>query len=58
MNCPVSVNDFTFVSTDEISGDATAQPQRQPVMLYVFDSEWNSIATSRAPSISKMLGGT
>ena len=37
---------------------ATAQPQRQPVMLYVFDSEWNSIATSRAPSISKMLGGT
>jgi hypothetical protein len=39
MNAPVSVNDFTLVSTDEISGDATDQPQRQPVMLYVFDSE-------------------
>ena len=58
MNCPVSTNDFTFASVLAISGRATAQPQRQPVMLYVLDSEWNSIATSRAPSISKMLGGT
>ena len=58
MNWPVSTNDFTFASAPTISGRATAQPQRQPVMLYVFDSEWNSIATSRAPSISKMLGGT
>ena len=58
MYCPVSVNAFTLASAVAISGFATAQPQRQPVMLYVFDSEWNSIATSRAPSISKMLGGT
>jgi hypothetical protein len=54
----VSTNDFTFESVSAISGRATAQPERQPVMLYVFESEWNSIATSRAPSISKMLGGT
>src|SRR5262245_26499328 len=58
MYVPVSTNVFTFDSAADISGFATAQPQRQPVMLYVFESEWNSIATSRAPSISKMLGGT
>src|SRR6185437_1742357 len=57
MNVPVSRNDFTLASTLAISGRSTAHPQRQPVMLYVLDSEWNSIATSRAPSISKMLGG-
>ena len=58
MNCPVSANDFTFEQRARDLRRATAQPQRQPVMLYVFESEWNSIATSRAPSISKMLGGT
>src|SRR5215207_4910964 len=58
MYVPVSTNVFTFDSAEEISGFATDQPQRHPVMLYVFESEWNSIATSRAPSISKMLGGT
>src|SRR5215207_2521967 len=58
MNCPVSTNDFTLSSVLAISGFATAQPQRQPVMLYVLLSEGNSIATSRAPSIWKMLGGT
>src|SRR5215217_8576561 len=58
MNVPVSMNVFTLASAAEISGLATDQPQRHPVMLYVFESEWNSIATSRAPSISKMLGGT
>src|SRR5215213_4647022 len=39
MNVPVSMNVFTFASAAEISGFATDQPQRQPVMLYVFDSE-------------------
>ena len=58
MNWPVSTNDLTFSSALATSGRATAQPQRQPVMLYVLDSEWNSIATSRAPSTWKMLGGT
>ena len=58
MYAPVSTNDFTRVSTEQIALLATAQPHRQPVMLYVLLSEWNSIATSRAPSISKMDGGT
>src|SRR3989337_1762066 len=58
MNVPVSMNDFTFASAPTISCRPQAHPQRQPVMLYVLDIEWNSIATSRAPSISKMLGGT
>ena len=35
----------------------TAKPTRQPVMLNVFESEWNSIATSLAPGTSRMLGG-
>jgi hypothetical protein len=56
MNAPVSTNDFTAASVLAISRRATAHPHRQPVMLYVLDREWNSIATSRAPSISKMLG--
>jgi hypothetical protein len=58
MNVPVSMNDFTFPSAPTNSCFPQAQPQRHPVMLYVFDIEWNSIAISRAPSISKMLGGT
>src|SRR6185295_1406148 len=58
MNVPVSMKDFTFASAPMNSAFPHAQPQRQPVMLYVFDIEWNSIATSRAPGISKMLGGT
>ncbi len=33
-----------------------AQPSRHPVMEKLLDTEKNSIATSRAPSISKMLG--
>src|SRR5204863_667916 len=33
MNCPVSTNDFTLSSVLATSGFATAQPQRQPVML-------------------------
>ena len=58
MNCPVSTNDLTFASAPAISGRATAHPHSHPVMLYVFEREWNSMATSRAPSISKMIGGT
>ena len=58
MYVPVSTNVLTLASAAEISGFATDQPQRHPVMLYVFEREWNSIAISRAPSISKMLGGT
>jgi hypothetical protein len=33
-----------------------AQPTRQPVMLKVFEKEPISIATSRAPSISRIEG--
>jgi hypothetical protein len=55
--CPVSTNVFTFASAPTISGLPTAQPRRHPVMLYVFESEWNSIATSRAPSSSSTLRG-
>ena len=36
----------------------TAHPSRHPVMQKLFESEWNSTATSRAPGISKMLGAT
>src|ERR1043166_6305898 len=54
MNSPVSVNDLILLRPLANCGRPTAQPQRQPVMLYVFDSEWNSIAVSQAPSISKM----
>ena len=39
MNCPVSTKLFTLASADAISGRGTAQPQRHPVMLKVFDSE-------------------
>src|ERR1700681_2205335 len=58
MKVPVSTKDFTFASAPTYSCLPQAHPQRQPVMLYVLDIEWNSIAMSRAPSISKMLGGT
>src|SRR3989442_8085437 len=36
----------------------TAQPSRQPVMQKLFDSEWNSTATSMAPGTSKIDGAT
>ena len=39
------------------AGPAT-QPTRQPVMLYVFESEWNSTTHSSAPSTSSALGAT
>src|SRR5439155_11857678 len=58
MKVPVSMNDFTFATAPTNSAFPDAQRHRQPVMLYVLDIEWNSIAMSRAPSISKMLGGT
>jgi hypothetical protein len=35
-----------------------AHPQRNPVILYDMDIQWNSIAMKREPSISKMIGGT
>ncbi len=38
-------------------GFPTAQPMRQPVMLKDLEREWNSMATSIAPAISKMLCG-
>ena len=34
----------------------TAKPIRQPVIEKLLESEKNSIATSSAPGISKMLG--
>jgi len=54
---PESMFDLTFKSAWMTSGLPTAKPTLQPVMLQVFDSEWNSIAISRAPGISKMLSG-
>ena len=48
---------FTRASAAISGAPPAAQPTRHPVMLYVFDSEWNSIVTSRAPSISRMEGG-
>src|SRR4029079_18936967 len=43
MTWPGSVNDLILDSTLGNCERPTAQPQRQPVMLYVFESEWNSI---------------
>jgi len=57
MNAPVSTKLLIFASGAASGFRAAAQPIRHPVMLYVLDSEWNSMATSPAPSISKMLGG-
>ena len=33
-----------------------AHPSLQPVIEKLLEMEWNSTATSRAPSTSKMLG--
>ena len=56
-NTPESTLVFTLPSPAISSGWPTAKPTRQPVMLKVFESEWNSIATSRPPGSSRMLGG-
>jgi hypothetical protein len=40
------------------SGRPAAQPSRHPVIEKLLESEKNSIATSRAPGTSKMLGAT
>jgi len=37
---------------------AMVKPRRQPVIWKDFESEKNSMAMSRAPEISKMLGAT
>ena len=54
---PVSRNVLTLVSAEMSSSPPTAQPIRHPVMLYVFDNEWNSSVTGRAPSNSSALRG-
>ena len=56
MNVPVSMNDFTFASAPTNSALPHAQPQRQPVMLYVFESEKISMPTSSAPGVSRNDG--
>ena len=53
---PESTLDFTCARVATSSGQPTAMAIRQPVMLKVFDSEWNSMATSFAPSTWRMLG--
>jgi hypothetical protein len=54
---PVSMKLFTLESRATSAAFPTAHPRRQPVMLYVLESEWNSRATSRAPGSSRTLGG-
>ena len=53
---PVSRYDLTRVSAPTSSALPTANPMRHPVIEKLFESKKNSIATSRAPAISKMLG--
>ena len=55
---PESTFVFTTPSMRMASALPTANPMRQPVMLYVFDSDPNSTATSFAPGTSRMLGAT
>ncbi len=55
-NAPVSIQLFTLDNTPISSAFPAAHPMRQPVIPNVFDSEWNSIATSRAPDSSSTLG--
>ena len=57
MKEPVSIKVFTFESTAMAAAFPHTQPNRQPVMLNVLDSEWNSSAMSVAPGISSTLGG-
>ena len=52
----MSTYDLTLVSAPISSGRPTAKPIRHPVIEKLFESEKNSMATSRAPGISKMLG--
>ena len=55
---PESMFDLTRINAFTISGLPTAIPTRQPVMFAVFDSEWNSMAMSIAPSAWSTLGAT
>ena len=54
---PVSTKVFTLARAPTSSASPAAHPSRHPVMLYVLENEWNSMATSRAPSISRIEGG-
>ncbi len=54
---PESRFDFTRISASIIVAFPAAMPMRQPVMLYDFESEWNSMPTSRAPLAWRKLTG-
>ena len=49
-NCPESVLSLTSPYAFTMSGLPQTQPIRQPVMLWLLESEWSSTATSFAPS--------
>ncbi len=56
-NTPLSTFVLTFPMPATSSGFPTANPIRQPVMLYVLDREWNSMHLFFAPGSSRMLIG-
>ncbi len=51
---PESTLDLMIPSPLINAGAPQAQPTRQPVMLKVFEQEWNSIAMSRASGNSRI----
>ena len=55
---PESTFVFTTPSMRMASAFPTANPMRQPVMLYVLESDPNSTAMSLAPGTCRMLGAT
>ena len=55
---PESMFVFSFHSAWIISALPTAAPTRQPVMLYVFESENISTPASVAPGACRKLGAT